>query len=312
MSALYARAAILLRPRWRLVVAAVAFAFLSAATDAGFAIVAGTLAQWLFGVSGLPHPELAWLFGQSHGMGLVLGLAIVTSARAIGTLGAAWVTARLGTEIAHELRTALYARTAANALPRTLAHHRGDLVSRLQDDVEIIQNTLTYSVTGIAHTILSTLMVGSVIFSIDPLVGLSCLVGAPLCGVDRSGRQPKVLLAVRGAAPGPRNDDGTHRRDRRRRGRGAEFGSGGADVGAIREPLGPRESHFAFACWYLCDYQTSPFDRGSGRLRSVTDLLELHDRSGSGRAGGPACRGRHPDPTAARCFRLVRAGGCYP
>ncbi|MFT3925906.1 MAG: ABC transporter ATP-binding protein [Myxococcales bacterium] len=182
MSPLYARARGLLLPRWRLVVLAIAFAFLSALTDAGFAITAGGVAGWLFDKAGSQSSIVA-AFGVDRGFGLVMGLGLIAGLRALGTLGAAWVTARLGSEIAHELRTELYERTALNALPRVLAHHRGEVVSRLQDDVETIQVTLTYSVTGIAHTVLSTLMVGSVILSIDPWVGLSCFVGAPLAAL---------------------------------------------------------------------------------------------------------------------------------
>jgi len=195
MPRLYARALGLLRSRWRLVLAAVAFALLSASTDAGLTIVAGTLAEWLFTRAGVARSAWSGWLAASHQLGWLLGLGLVACVRAIGTLGASWVTARLGTEIAHELRTALYERTAVNALPRSLAHHRGELISRLQDDVEVIQSTLTYSIVGVSHTVLSTLLVGSVIFGIDPWVGLSCLVGAPLAAliVRRANRRYDVL-----------------------------------------------------------------------------------------------------------------------
>jgi ATP-binding cassette, subfamily B, bacterial MsbA len=190
----------LVRPRWHLVAGMVAFASLSASTNAGFALVAGTLAEWLFrGGAALPHESWRWWFeGKASGLGVALILGLVTAVRACGTLGSAWVTGRLGTDVAHELRVALYARTAANALPRHLAHHRGDLVSRLQDDVDVVQHALTYTVTSATETVLSTLLVGGLILSIDPLVGAACFVGGPLAAliVRRTNRRFYGLYAA--------------------------------------------------------------------------------------------------------------------
>ena len=174
------------------------------------------VAVFLMGVSSLLNVAAPWIIGRAIDDGIRLGsartLQIWTGAFAVAAVGE-WLTNRsrvrilayVGTRIVADIRSTLFRHLLRLSLSFYNRYSVGRLMSRLNNDVGVLQDFVTWSITGVARGILMLLGIVVAMLSLNWRLALVTFVVLPPMaivttrwrdGVRRAYRATRQRLAL--------------------------------------------------------------------------------------------------------------------
>ncbi|MDW8319466.1 MAG: ABC transporter ATP-binding protein, partial [Anaerolineae bacterium] len=157
-----------LRPhRWRMIVAVLGLAVSSAATLVFPLFVGQTIADVLEQGSYATLNRFALLM---VGLFLAMALGAFVQGYALGVAGE---------RIVYDLRTSLYERLVTLSLDFYDRHRVGELLSRLSNDVTLVRNLLTTSLTSTLSSAISLVGSVAIVFTLNPSLTLFILLLMP-------------------------------------------------------------------------------------------------------------------------------------
>jgi len=163
------------RPFWRLLALAAVLIVVSAAMQTAALYLPGVAVDQFIGPSGQPRPVwLEWLLdvlnpvGGAQGVSRATGLT-VTMLLLLGTYLLNWATMAsqfylmtwVGQRVLLRMRTQIFERIQALSLSFFDRHEAGDLMSRLVNDTQVINQVFTFGITRLAS--MSLTLIGIVI-----------------------------------------------------------------------------------------------------------------------------------------------------
>ncbi len=172
-----------LRREWRRLAAPLWRPALAAGFLEVLAVLAGLLHPWplKIAVDGITTGEWMWFEGAGS---IAAAMAVVGSALiAFGALceyGATLVSGRAGERATADLRKSMMRRLLRLPMPYYDRHSSGELLSRLDGDVERVQDGISRIITTTFPELATLIGMGVVLFWIDPLLACLALLAAPL------------------------------------------------------------------------------------------------------------------------------------
>jgi ATP-binding cassette subfamily B multidrug efflux pump len=165
----------LLRPEWlRLLVvlgSAVGAATLNVLGPRVLGEATDTIVDGLFSSAGIDIPRLHRILG--------LAIALYAAATVLGLL-TGWMTTGVVQRLMHRLRTAAEAKLHALPLRYIDQHQRGDLLSRVTNDLDNLAQSLQQTLSQMISSVLLLLGVAVMMFTISPLLALVALTIVPV------------------------------------------------------------------------------------------------------------------------------------
>ncbi len=120
--------------------------------------------------------------GESQGSlsvtGIIIGALMLTEilSRAINR----WIHAVVGTEVRNKMRLKIFARLLRGEWLHLQKHHTGDLINRLEGDVNNITALITETLPAVFVVLVQLLASFAMLFSMSPMLAVSVLVALPI------------------------------------------------------------------------------------------------------------------------------------
>ena len=137
--------------------------------------------------------QLAWVLACKHAIDIATGDSkgsLATTGVVIGTLMAMeivsratsrWIHAVVGNRVRNRMRLRIFARLLKCDWLHLQKHHTGDLVNRLEGDVNSITALITETIPATAVVIVQLTASFFLLFSMSPVLALSVLIILPVC-----------------------------------------------------------------------------------------------------------------------------------
>ncbi|HXF83534.1 MAG TPA: ABC transporter ATP-binding protein, partial [bacterium] len=156
-------------PYWRLILAIMGVVIASAALGVLPPLIMKAIIDDAIPAGDLGR--LTALVGAMVGAAVLAGLAQVLEN---------WLNLRIGQRVMYDLRNALYARVQAMSLRFFTATRTGEIMSRLLNDVNGVQEVVTRSLVNVANNVVIVLAVSAVMLSINWKLAIVSLAVLPL------------------------------------------------------------------------------------------------------------------------------------
>ncbi|MDR2455651.1 MAG: ATP-binding cassette domain-containing protein, partial [Deltaproteobacteria bacterium] len=166
---LWRRLASVMRPMVPTLALAICCMALAAASTAGMAYLIKPLLDKVFFES---DPALL--------LPLTLLTAVIYSATGVFSFLQAWLMNKVGYTIVNDLRVRLFSSIEEQSMDYFDTHPSGELISRVVNDVTLIQTSVTHVVTGLVMDVCKVIGLVAILIIQDPFLALLGLLGLPL------------------------------------------------------------------------------------------------------------------------------------